>query len=415
MTSAASTASTASAFRKGAKKRNASETTSTARRRKITLSTATDNYRAAIVEVILRSKRWSSKSDSSSSDEEDSLCPLIPPQPDFSLEKSLGLCNVHPPANFSDIRVNTKTFIAVLNCSLNLENLYRDLKITPFTYKTEQSPKSRKECMEFRPSGDPPPPSGGNVVDLGAIISVKLENGKCIMAKGVFRKESSQTFRNSVAVDIFISKTKKLNIKISSNGNIQLTGCKSTSDCIACVRQIVWYIHRNKDIYKLDDPARCSVLEMHVASVMRNINYNIGFPIDREKLTSLIRHQKELSHTYRTLYAPQFCYAGVNIKRYFPHTTRRIKRYTISGWVDGFPEFTPTGTVPVDDFVQMQVETKGKKSSRKFLEEVRLTWLVFGSGKIILSGPNSKVLRAPYEEFNEIIRGNWDLIREGKT
>jgi hypothetical protein len=377
----------------------------TAVRRKANLSTATDGYRAAIVEVILRSKRWSSMSDSSS-DESDGPAPL-----DLGEKKTIP-GSIQPPAPFSDIRVNTKTFIAVLNCSLNLENLYRDLQITPYTYRTENP---RKETVEFRPNGDPPPPGNENTVDLGAIISVKFENGKCIMAKGVFRKETSQTFRNSVAVDIFISRTKKLNIKISSNGNIQLTGCKSTSDCIACVRQIVWYIHRNSDIYKLDDPTRGSALEMHVASVMRNINYNIGFPIDREKLTSLIRHQKELSEKYMTLYAPQFCYAGVNVKRYFPHTTRRIKRYTISAWIDGFPGFTPMGTVSVDDFVQMQVETKGKKSSKKFLEEVRLTWLVFGSGKIILSGPNSKVLRDPYDEFNTLIRENWALVHEGKA
>lgn len=393
----------------------------------------------AVVDVILRSGKWTAPAGEGSGDESDeapnAVCAADSSVPEVSQQTTLRSPaekvpeHIPAPCKFSEIKVNTKTFIAVLNCSLHLENLYHALEITPYVYKckkvrketpgrkeggkTKEGKDGKKASSETELQHNTHLESTPGPLQPGSVISVKLENGKSVMSKGAFKKQSARTFRNSVAVDIFISDTKKLNIKISSNGNIQLTGCKSAADCVTCVRYIVRYIQKSPDIYTLDDPSRGSEIDIHVSSVMRNINYNIGFAIDRQKLTNLIRHRTCFAQKYMVLYAPQFFYAGVNVKQNFPHSTRHVKRYVISSWSDtGLPTFSPSGSVPVDDFVKMQCETKGKKSSKKFLENVQLTWLIFESGKIIFSGPNSKVMRQPYNEFNALLRDHWDIVRE---
>ena len=75
---------------------------------------------------------------------------------------------------------------------------------------------------------------------------------------------------------------KKLILSFFRNGVIQLTGCKNFDHCkLGLV--LFWDIIKN--IYSC---LRFDHLEYYLVSVMRNINFNLGFLVEREKLVKHI-------------------------------------------------------------------------------------------------------------------------------
>ena len=77
----------------------------------------------------------------------------------------------------------------------------------------------------------------------------------------------------------FIKNNKKVNLKVFRNGVVQLTGCKSLEHCKFGII-IFWDLIKN--IIRIDS------LELFLVSVMRNVNFNLGFFVDREKLGKYI-------------------------------------------------------------------------------------------------------------------------------
>ena len=107
---------------------------------------------------------------------------------------------------------------------------------------------------------------------------------------------------------MFISDKKTINFKLSKNGKIQMTGCREDNDahiCItnfftmlfnSCCKNYLNLLGTNNDIYYY--------------TVMTNIDFNIGFEINRQKLNELINAHTE----YNSLLETSFGYTGVNIK-----------------------------------------------------------------------------------------------------
>ena len=293
---------------------------------------------------------------------------------------------------YSDVSVNTKTFIATLNMRINLVRLYDILEVVPYAI----------------------PPAGGRPAIVspdspfgGAIISVKLETGTTKERKGVFLRRKGKVvkpFRNSVAMDIFICPDRKLNIKLSANGGLQLTGSRTAADCVCCIehvfRKIAPFVN---DAYTMDEGQAEPLL--HIVSVMRNINFSVGVKIDREKLAGRLQHHPQ----YMCLFAPQFCYAGLNAKIKIPPSSRSIHEYTLNR--EGM-SWSFNRRVPLQDFIDYQRQLKGPGGSKKLLNDAAITFLVFQSGKIIMSGPNSKSMRGHYAEFMRLLSDEYEWIVE---
>ena len=77
---------------------------------------------------------------------------------------------------------------------------------------------------------------------------------------------------------IFNKNEKKVNLELFRNGVIQLKGCKSFSHCKIGL-SLFWDIIKN-----INCCSKFEYLEAYLVSVMRNVNFNLGFLVDREKL-----------------------------------------------------------------------------------------------------------------------------------
>ena len=114
--------------------------------------------------------------------------------------------------------------------------------------------------------------------DLVHVLYKKREKGEKKKRKV---KPNPKNFLNCISLT-FQSGCKKVNLKLFKNGVIQLTGCKSVDHSKTALLSF-WRVVRKTTLrHKFD------CLECYLLSLMRNINFNLGFSIDREKLGNYI-------------------------------------------------------------------------------------------------------------------------------
>jgi hypothetical protein len=134
---------------------------------------------------------------------------------------------------------------------------------------------------------------------------------------------------------------------------------------------------------------------------MRNIDFDLGFVLDREKLDRYINN-----HTsYFSLLETSIGYTGVNIKIPIlqPIDELEVKEliFTDEGIKSRF--------VPYKKHLST---LKEKEYDKKMMKERFNTFLVFQSGKVIMSSVNKNFAREPYYKFWEIIKVNRDDFEE---
>ena len=300
---------------------------------------------------------------------------------------------------FGDISVNTKTLVCSLNVQFDLVKLYESLE------PTADPPLSKKR--KRLSAGLPVVAEPQREINAGDIVSVKLETRSQERYKGyiIGGKVDSKPFRNSVAVDIFVGNAKRINVKISSNGCLQLTGGQCRAHGLEAVRLLLSKIEKGSGVYELTDKRYPDdeTVTVHIISVMRNISFSLGFCISRETLGKLLNEHAD----YQALWAPQYSYAGLNAKRWLPYGRRSVKLFHLDAGAWRFER-----DVSVDDYLQLQERTKGPGASRKMKNDIVMTFLVFQSGKVIFSGLNSKTMRGPYKDFIDLVNASRESVEE---
>ena len=135
---------------------------------------------------------------------------------------------------------------------------------------------------------------------------------------------------------------------------------------------------------------------------MRNIDFSLNFLVDREKLDKYFNTYTE----YTSLLETSFGYTGVNIKIPIvkPITNLNLKqmRYVDNKWINN--EYAP-----YSDYLKMLPE---KDVIKKIKKQRYNTFLIFHSGKIIMSGIEASFIRDVYYEFLDIIRECHHIIEE---
>ena len=292
---------------------------------------------------------------------------------------------------FDEIKVSTKTFIAMTNLTIDLKKLFEYLPITD--YKVVPKKRGRKKKVEKIEEK--------MIIESGSDITLKYENenrGVEIKKKKVDpKKKKSKWFRNSFTV-VMIIDNKPINFKICQNGMMQVTGCKFDSQAEDCVKYIWYYIKEQKDIYKFN---RGENLEVMFIPVMRNIDFNLGFIVDREKLAKYMTTQTQ----FHSLLETSFGYTGVNVKIPVRNDIRKmeIKKmcYLDDKWVEKLTTY--------DEYLN---RLSDKEISKKMNKERFVTFLVFHSGMVIQSSQNRDFGRDSYYYFLKIIRAAFDEIEE---
>lgn len=300
---------------------------------------------------------------------------------------------------FDDIPVSTKTFIVMTNLTIDIKKLFDFLPITDYTVVEKKRGRKKKN-----PVADP----NKNIPD-GSIITLDLANDiRGVLLKKKKKKEGKSTkdyFRNSVTV-VMIMGGKKINFKISRNGKFQMTGCKFNEHAENCVKKIWEYIKDTEmgQIYTLPKVGRTTYHPFRATFIpaMRNIDFSLGFLLDREKVDEYFNTQTE----YYSLLETSIGYTGVNIKIpvQIPITELKIKQivYKRDKWLK--PRMVP---------YQYYLDTLKLKEQQKKLDKERFnTFLVFHSGKVIMSSMCADFARDIYYEFLDIIRSNRDLFEE---
>lgn len=290
---------------------------------------------------------------------------------------------------FDDIKVSTKTFTATTNLNIQIDKLYQILPITPYVVVPKKRGRKKKcEQIEHNKSIKP-----------GSIITVKYENeirGVELKPKKTKTGKKKKWFRNSITVIIILDKP--INFKVCRNGTFQMTGCKSHDHADKCVKYIWEYIKNCSDIYSF---TRGTTLESIFIPSMRNIDFSLGFIVDREKLNQYMCTQKE----FHCLLETSFGYTGVNIK---VPLLKDIKTMQVKKIIEKNGEWQEVWTT-YKEYLDI---LSPKERETKLQSERHNTFLVFHSGKVIMSGLTADFMREVYYYFLSIIRASFNKIEE---
>lgn len=292
--------------------------------------------------------------------------------------------------DFDDIKVSAKTFTATTNLTIRITELFQKLPITPYIVVPKKRGR-KKKCEQVDPNKHVKP---------GSIVTVKHEDqlrGVELKPKKPKPGKKKKWFRNSITVVIILDKP--INFKVCRNGTFQMTGCKTHEHAELCVQYIWQYMQEYPDIYSF---SRGKSLEALFIPCMRNIDFSIGFLVDREKLNHYICSQQE----FHCLLEASFGYTGVNIKVPLTEdiTTMKIKKKMCSKngkWTENWTTY--------QEYLDLLLP---KDRDTKLCDERQNTFLVFHSGKIIMSGLSADFMREVYYYFLSIIREAFDYIEE---
>lgn len=289
---------------------------------------------------------------------------------------------------FEDIPVSTTTSIVMTNLTLNIRKLFEHLPITEYVVIPKRRGRKKKSIV-VDPNKD---------ISEGSIITLELENElrgvRVKKKKKTSAKKGEAYFRNSVTV-VMVVDGKNINFKISRNGKFQMTGCKTDEQQQKCVQYIWCYIKDTPEIYTLVEGTR---LQATFIPAMRNIDFGLGFLIDREKLDGYFNTDTE----YCSLLETSIGYTGVNIKIPYKKqiTDLKLKRLKFStkkqSW--GNPTY-----IPYEEYLAL---LKPKDRQKKLDKPRYHTFLVFHSGKIIMSSLCAEFAKDTYYEFMDIIKKN---------
>lgn len=266
------------------------------------------------------------------------------------------------------IPISTKTIIASSNIEIDIERVFRTLPI--------QEERTNEDQVYFQ------------TMYFGNEIRGKMD---------IKRRKSS--FRNAINVIGILPNNKRINFKVSKNGKFQLTGCKEDIHAYMIVEQFIQYmrlycpvecIHMKEDDIEIRTSFR---------TVMTNIDFSLGFLINRLKLDELINKNTSIYSLLETSCG----YTGVNIKFPIQHAY----------WKDPLPtlllEWDPTILPYRKSFIMSNDESNSSHLSKK---QRYNTFLVFHSGNVIMSGMNRETMKDHFIEFQKMIHQWRPLIEE---
>jgi TATA-box binding protein (TBP) (component of TFIID and TFIIIB) len=295
--------------------------------------------------------------------------------------------------DFDNIKVSTKTFTAMTNLKIETIELFNNLDITPYTVVTRKRGR-KKKCEQVDPNKNIPE---------GSIITLKCEDkirGVELKPKKPKENKKPTHFRNSITVVIVVDKV--VTFKICRNGTFQMTGCKTHEHAELCVKYIWKYIKSNTNLYSF---RRGDKLECLFIPCMRNIDFSLGFLVDREKLNHYLSPNNNLNKEFHCLLETSFGYTGVNIKIPLKEDIRKMKIKKMIN-EDG-------NWIYIDTYYQEYLDLLSQKDRDAKLKDTKYsTFLVFHSGKVIHSSITKEYMREPYYQFLSIMKSGFDYIEE---
>lgn len=303
-------------------------------------------------------------------------------------------------SDFDNIEISTQTIIAKTNWKINTNELFMSLPVTEYKVIPKKRGRRPKEEKKEEPQ----------ILNDGDIITLKLGDklrGVDLKNKKKKEEDKSKTknkksesyFRNSLTIVMFCE-GKTINFKISKNGKFQFTGCKNDNHAHICLDYIKKYT-ANVDKKILSLPLNSS-LEIYYITVMSNINFSLGFCINKENLDEYVNKNTD----YHSLLETTFGYTGVNIK------------FNL-GKLDNVPIIKMSYNNETNEWIKNIIyykdyfKTLDEKERIKENSKIKFcTFLCFQSGQCIMSSPHKSCMKDAYYEFMKMIDKCKSVIEE---
>lgn len=226
----------------------------------------------------------------------------------------------------------------------------------------------------------------------GDIIYIQYKN----RSKGVNRTIKKKQMLNVVTI-IIKFENKLYNVKIPKSGKIQFTGCKSISSAIYIVGTIIKLL-RKHNIFKTTTGSD-EVVGFSIC-VMSNVNIEIPFQIDRDRIHHFINHETD----HISILEKSVGYVGVNIKI---NSNKECKEESTIDKIT----FKPDGEYVLESAIFSDYLRNREKADKKYKKDMYNSFLVFESGRTIMSGCSSYANRKDaYEKFTNIISLHRDKL-----
>jgi hypothetical protein len=298
--------------------------------------------------------------------------------------------------NFDDIKVSTKTYTASTNILLDIHRLYDMIDVVPYTVHPKKRGRKRKDEIPHVPQ----------VVPYGSIINVNCEGkskGVVLKPKSKKQREKASWFRNAITIVMILDKP--INFKVCRNGTFQMTGCTKDEHPEMCVKKIWDIVGSDPETFSFTRPTNSgaeNVFESMIIPSMRNIDFDLGFNVDRSKLSRYLHRDDTELHC---LLETSFGYTGVNIK--IPITKPR-DGMKITKMLHVGVEWQLIETTYLEYLGILDEKVRMKKNK----EQRYNTFLVFHSGKVIFSGLTYEFMKDTYYSFMTIIKNAREDIEE---
>ena len=284
---------------------------------------------------------------------------------------------------FESLETSVKTFIIYMNIDVNIEHIFSSRVFPIEPYEIPQKKRGRKKKSDHD--------IATHALSDGSIIHVNFRD----QFYGNTLKNASEFFRNAMTIVIFID-GKFLNFKLTQKGKLQLTGCKTDEQAKKCVYYFWKHLKSHTDSYTMNG----DFFSAYYEPVMRNIGFSVNFKINRHKLDEYINANTDHISIFETTLG----YAGVNIKFNITNSEEIAEKFTVMHDVIFDDNRVESSFIPHNDLLLlMNVKRKKKKY---------ITFLVFQSGKVIMSGTDLPYMKTPYYEFMSIIDRIRDDIEE---
>ena len=317
---------------------------------------------------------------------------------------------------FEDIQVSTRTFTAQTNIDLDIPKIANFLPIVEYVVVPKRRGRKKRGPVE-NPNENMPYGSMITVDYMGKIRGVNLKC-KCMqplegepIAKGEEDKQlcshcrkqrdkkNRKGFRNSFTVVIILDKP--INFKVYLNGTFQMTGCKHRHHAEMCVKYVWNAIKNDTSMYKIRTG---TCLDAIFIPAMRNIDFDLGFSVDREKL-----HRYITTHTdWYSLLEQSIGYTGVNIQVPLANSITDMQLHNVV--LDNLEQEWVDSKVVSYMFYLDRIAVKDRAA--KLAKERDITFLVFASGRLIVSGCCASFTRPIYYQFLQVIRQCYHQIEE---
>lgn len=306
---------------------------------------------------------------------------------------------------FEAIPVSTQTIIGTTNLKLDVVALYNALELEQYVF----TPRRRGRRPKDMSLSDMQP----RILHDGAIITAKYgpemrgaapngtTHGSPSLAEGTPSSSPSidgehepvKYFRNALTVVMF-SHSKLVNFKISRNGKLQFTGAKSVDYAVTCVKHLWTQLLRLNEAAKANSKPNIitdfttdpGTLTCTFETVMTNMDFKIGFEIDRNKLNEVVASVDG----YHSFTETTFGYSGLNLK--MPCLLEQS--------VD-----VPVLTIDSEGNSTITTRAQGIPASSNGRTR-HTTFLVFRSGSVIVSGTNPDTIRPCFQKFADFVRAN---------